>query len=57
MVYTMWMWEGVCQTGRNLETRWKEHMHLFLGQPVNSAVAEHIMGMGQHDIQQHLQNG
>jgi len=55
MVYTMWMWEGVCQTSRSLETRCKEHTrHLFLGQPENSAVAEHIMGTGQHEIPQHL---
>jgi len=52
MMY-MWMWEGVCQTSRSLETRCKEHMrHLFLGQPENLAVAECMMS-----IQQHLQNG
>jgi len=57
MVYTMWMWEGVCETSRSLETRCKEHTrHLFVGQPDNLAVAEHIMGTGQHEIQQHLQN-
>jgi len=58
MVYTMWMWEGVCQTCRRLETRFKEHTrHLFLFQPENLAVAERIMGTGEHEIQQHLQNG
>ncbi len=30
---------------------------LFLAQPENLAVAECIMGTGQHEIQQHLQNG
>ena len=55
MVYMMWMWEGVCQTSWSLETRCKEHTrHLFLGQPENVAVAERIMGTGQHEIQQHL---
>ena len=57
MMYTVWVWEGVCQTSRSLETRYKEHMsHLFLSQPENLVVAEHIMGTGQHEIQQHLQN-
>jgi len=49
---------GVCQTTRSLKTRCKKHTrHLFLGQPENLAVAELIMGTGQHEIQQHLQNG
>jgi len=44
---------GVCQTTRSLETRCKEHTrHLFLDQPENLAVAELIMGTGQHEIQQ-----
>jgi len=52
------MWEGVCQTSRSLETRYKEHTRpIFLGQPENSAVAENIMGTGQDEIQKHLQNG
>ena len=43
----MWMWKGVCQTSRSLETRCKEYVrHLFLGQPENSAVAELVMGTG-----------
>jgi len=47
LVYTMWMWKGVCQTSRSLETRCKEYVrHLFLGQPENSAVAELVMGTG-----------
>ena len=58
IVYTMWMWEGVCQTSRSLETRCKEHMiHLLLGQPENSTVAERNMATRQCEIQQHLQNG
>ena len=46
------MWEGVRQISWNLETRYEEHTrHLSLGQPENSAVAEHIMGTRQYDIQ------
>jgi len=57
MMYTMWMWKGVWQTSRSLETRCKEPTrHLFLGLPENSAVAERILGTGQHENQQHLQN-
>jgi hypothetical protein len=55
MVYTMWMWEGVCQTIWSLETRCREHTRqLFLGRPENLAVAECIMYTGQHEIEQHL---
>jgi len=55
MVYTLWMWEGVCQTSWSLETRCKEHTrHLFLGQPENLVVEELTMGTRQHEIQQHL---
>jgi len=55
MVYTMWMWEGVCQISWSLETRCKEHTrHLCLGQPENLAVAERIIGTRQDEIQQHL---
>jgi len=39
------MWEGVCQSGRSLETGCKEHTrYLFLGQLENLAVAECSMG-------------
>jgi len=55
MVYTMWLWEGVCQTSWSLETRCKEHTrHLFLGWPENLAVAECIVYTVQREIQQHL---
>jgi len=41
-----------------VQTRCKEHMrHLFLDQPENLAVAEHIMGTRQQEIQQRVQNG
>jgi len=61
---TAYVWCIPCGCGKvyvrqpGVETRYTEHTrHLFLGQPENLAVAEHIMGARQHEIQQHLQNG